>query len=155
MTSPPMITAPVVAAIRSRISVSTGSWSAITFGIAGLPGVNWTSDEPPSAHLGRSVLGAPGRAVDRDRHPGGRGPRLVQRQARRDALVREEAPAGADDHREHQQVEAVDEVVVEQESDEGAAAVHLELAPLAGLELPGSGGHDVFGELGVCPLRVL
>jgi hypothetical protein len=89
-----------------------------------------------SGHLGRSELGAPGGPIHRDRHPGGCGPRVVQGQAGRAALVREEAPAGTDDHREHQQVEAVDEVVVEQESDERAAAVHLELAPFAILELP-------------------
>src|SRR5215211_1172795 len=115
----------------------------------------WTIDEPGSGHLGRSELGAPGGPIHRDRHPGGGGPRLVHRQARRDALVREEAPAGADDHREHKQVEAVDEVVVEQESDEGAAAVHLELAPFAVLELPDSGGEVALEHRGVGPLRVL
>src|SRR5215211_7073426 len=98
----------------------------------------WAIDEPGSGHLGRSELGAPGGPIYGDRHTGGCGPRLVHRQAGRDALVREEAPAGADDHREHQQVEAVDELVVEQESDQRAAAVHLELAAFVLLELPDS-----------------
>jgi hypothetical protein len=61
---------------------------------------------PSTATARRHARVGGGGRVAGDRHTRGRGPRLVQRQARRDASVREEAPAGADDHREHQQVEA-------------------------------------------------
>src|SRR4029453_17814291 len=60
----------------------------------------------------------------------------------------------ADDHGEGEQVDLVDEVVVEQPPEQGAAAVHLQLASRLGLQLA-NGSRDVTGADGrVRPLRV-
>jgi hypothetical protein len=60
----------------------------------------------------------------------------------------------ADDHRADEQAELVEELVLEQPPDQGAAAVHLQLAPRPGLELT-DGRREVAGEDGRAgPLRV-
>jgi transposase len=101
-----------------------------------------------------SVLQAPGRPVDLDRHPVGGGPRFDQFERSVRAGVGEQPRALADDCREDEQVHLVDQVVVEQPPDQGAAAVHLQLTSRLGLQLP-DGGRDLTGEDGrVRPLRV-
>src|SRR5712691_7632016 len=104
---------------------------------------------------GRSVLRAPGGVVDLDRHSAG-GDRLRSDQLERSvrAGVREQPRALADDHGEGEQIDLVDEVVVEEPPEQGAAAVHLQLASRLGLQLA-NGSRDVTGEDGrVRPLRI-
>src|SRR6266542_4025346 len=94
---------------------------------------------------GDRILRAAGGPVDLDRHPAGGGPRFheVKRYVR--AGVGEQPSALAEDHGDDEQVDLVDEVVFEQPSDQGTAAVHLQLAPRLGLQLA-DGGRDVTGQ---------
>src|SRR3954464_5253636 len=75
-----------------------------------------------------AVLRAACRAIGRDVGAGRRRPRRLQLQPGIEATLRKEALAGADDDREHEQVQPVDELVLQQEPQEPAAAVDLELA---------------------------
>jgi hypothetical protein len=63
-----------------------------------------------------------GRPVDLDRYPAGGGPRFDQFERCVAAGVGEQPHALADDHGADEQVELIDEVVVEQPPDQGAAA---------------------------------
>src|SRR5215208_4853376 len=103
---------------------------------------------------GRFVLRAAGGPVDLEDHPAGGGPRFDQLKRSVRAVVGEQPRALADDQGVGEQVDLVDEVVVEQPPDQGAAAVHLQLASRLGLQLA-DGGRDVTGEDGrVRPPRV-
>src|SRR5215210_8308903 len=76
---------------------------------------------------GRFVLRAPVGSVDLEDHPAGGGPRVDQLKRSVRAGVGEQPRALADDQGVGEQVDLVDEVVVEQPPDKGAAAVHLQL----------------------------
>src|SRR6266705_7102847 len=91
---------------------------------------------------GGSLLRASGGSVDLDRHPAGGSSRSdgFERYVR--AGVREQPRALADDHGEGEQVDLVDEVVVEEPPEQGAAAVHLQLASLLGSQLTDCGPID-------------
>jgi hypothetical protein len=103
---------------------------------------------------GLSVPQVPGGPVGLDRHPAGGGPRSDQLERDVRAGVGEQPRALADDQGVGEQVDLVDEVVGEQPTDQGAAAVHLQLPFLLGFQLA-DGGRDVTGEDGrVRPLRV-
>src|SRR5215216_1611241 len=103
---------------------------------------------------GLSVLRAPGGPVDLDRHTARGGPRFDQFERPVPAGVREQPRALADDHGEGEEGHLVDKVVVEQPPEQGAAAVHLQLASRLGFQLA-DGYRDVTGEDGrVRPLRV-
>src|ERR687893_1882652 len=103
---------------------------------------------------GLPVPRAPFRTVDLERHPVGGGARLDQLERQVRAGVGEQPPALADDHGKGDQGHLVDEVVVEQQSDQAEAADHLQLAPRLGFKLA-DGGRDIPGENGrVRPLRV-
>ena len=97
---------------------------------------------------------AAGGPVDLDRHAARGGSRSDQVERSVPAGVREQPRALADDHGEGEQVHLVDEVVVEQPPEQGAASVHLQLASRLGFQLA-DGGRDVTGEDGrVRPRRV-
>src|SRR5215211_7323651 len=83
----------------------------------------------PQAGRGLPVLRAPGRTVDLKDHPAGGGPRLYQLERQVLAGVGEQPPALADEHREGEQGDLVDEVVLEQQPDQAEATDHLQLAP--------------------------
>src|SRR5213593_4132415 len=103
---------------------------------------------------GLSVLRAPGGPVDLDRHTARGGPRFDQFERPVPAGVREQPRALADDNGEGEQVDLVDEVVVEQPPEQGAAAVHLQLASRLGFQLADR-GRELTGEDGrVRPPRV-
>src|SRR5918998_80730 len=89
-------------------------------------------------HVGRGlpVLRTPGGTVDLDRHPAGGSARLDQLERLVRAGVGEQPRALADDHRIGEQGDLVDQVVAEQPPDQGAAAVHLQLASRLGLQSP-------------------
>src|SRR5215208_2261702 len=102
----------------------------------------------------RAVLRAAGGPVDLEDHPAGGGPRFEQFERYVRAVVGEQPRALADDQGVGKQVDLVDEVVVEQPPDQGAAAVHLQLASRLGLKFC-NGGRDVTGKDGrVRPPRV-
>ena len=84
---------------------------------------------------GRFVLRTDGGPVDLDRHTARGGPRFDQFERPVPAGVREQPRALADDHGEGEQVHLVDKVVVEQPPEQGAAAVHLQLASRLGFQL--------------------
>src|SRR6266568_73826 len=96
---------------------------------------------------GRFVLRTAGGPVDLDRHTARGGPRCDQFERPVPAGVREQPRALADDHGEGEQVHLVDQVVVEQPPEQGAAAVHLQLASRLGFQLA-DGGRELTGEDG-------
>ena len=81
----------------------------------------------PCASAGR-ILRAPGRPVDLGRYTFRVGSRFDQVQRHVRAGTGEQPRALADDHGEREQGHLVDEVVVEQPPEQGAAAMHLQLA---------------------------
>ena len=96
---------------------------------------------------------ASGRPVDLDRYALRVGSRVNQIKRYVRAVVGEQPRALAEDHGDDEQVDLVDEVVFEQPSDQGAAAVHLQLTPRLGLQLA-DGRRNVTGEDGRArPLR--
>src|SRR5580693_6411128 len=99
------------------------------------------------------ILGAPGRPVDLDHYALRVGSRFdqVKRQVR--AGAGEQPRSLAEDHRDDEQGDLVDEVVAEQPADQGAAAVHLQLTSRLGLQ-PADGRREVTGQDGrVRPAR--
>src|SRR5438132_2566557 len=105
---------------------------------------------PTSRASGRGggyILRAPGGPVDLDRHPAGSGPRFDQFERPVPAGVREQPRALADDHGIGEQGDLVDKLFVEQPPDQGAAAMHLQLAFRLGFQLA-DGRGDVTGEDG-------
>src|SRR5512132_992473 len=96
---------------------------------------------------GRFVLRAAGGPVDLDRYPLRGGPRVDQVERYVRAGVGEQPRALAEDHRADEQGELVDKLVVEEPADQGAAAVHLQLASRLGLQVC-DGGREVVGEDG-------
>src|SRR5436190_12954781 len=72
---------------------------------------------------------APGGPVDLDRYALRVGSRVDQVKRNVRAGVGEQPRALAEDYGDDEQVHLVDEVVIEQPPDQGAAAVHLQLTP--------------------------
>src|SRR5713101_914631 len=89
----------------------------------------------PMSHGGGCILRAPGGPVDLDRYPLRGCSRVDQVKRYVRAGVGEQPRALADDHGEGEQVDLVDEVVVEQPPEQGAAAVQLQLASRLGFQL--------------------
>src|SRR6266571_6230989 len=81
------------------------------------------------------ILRAPGRPVDLDRYALREGSRFDQVKRHVRAGGGEQPRALADDHRDDEQIHLIDEIVLEQPPDQGAAAVHLQLPSLLGLQL--------------------
>src|SRR5688500_14511035 len=82
---------------------------------------------PACLRGGRCILRSPAGPEDLDRYPAGCGPGGDQIERYVRAGVREQARALADDHGVRQQVDLVDQLVLEQPTDQGAASVHLQL----------------------------
>src|SRR5712691_7163700 len=91
------------------------------------------------------VLRAPVRPVDLDRYPLRVGSRVDQVKLNVRAGGGEQPRALAEDHGDDEQVDLVDEVVIEQPPDQGAAAVHLQLTRRLGFQLA-DGRREVAGE---------
>src|SRR5205823_10820776 len=107
-----------------------------------------------SVDRGGSVPRASGGSVDLDRHPLRGGSRVDQVKRYVRAGVGEQPRALADDDGEGEQVDLVDEAVVEQPPEQGAAAVQLQLPSLLGFQLADC-GREITGEDGrVRPLRL-
>src|SRR5712692_9575749 len=106
-----------------------------------------------SGRGGGCILRAPDGPVDLDRYPLRGGSRVDQIKRYVRAGVGEQPRALADDHGEGEQGDLVDKLVVEQPPDQGAAALHLQLASRLGFQLA-DGGRNVTGEYGrVRPTR--
>src|SRR5205085_6852772 len=103
---------------------------------------------------GRCVLrAAAGGPVDLDRYALRVGSRVDQVERNVRAGVGEQPRALAEDYGDDEQVDLVDEVVIEQPPDQGAAAVHLQLTLRLRFQLA-DGRRDVAGEDGrVRPAR--
>src|SRR5215831_8014710 len=73
------------------------------------------------------VLRAPRRAIDLDRYALRVGPRAGQVKRNVRAAAGEQPRALAEDHGDDKQSHLVDEIVLQQPADQGAAAEHLQL----------------------------
>src|SRR6266513_6437106 len=78
----------------------------------------------PMSGGGGCILRAPGGPIDLDRYPLRGNSRVDQVERGVRAGVGEQPRALADDHRDGEQGDLVDKLVVEQPADQGAAAVH-------------------------------
>src|SRR6476646_9654919 len=106
-----------------------------------------------SVGRGRWVLRAPVGPVDLDRYALRVGSRVDQGERCVRAGFGEKPRALAEDHGDDEQGDLVDEVVFEQPSDQGTAAVHLQLTRRLGFQLA-YGRREVTGEEGrVRPAR--
>ena len=103
-----------------------------------VPIVSYTLKHPTADLAGWT----PGGPVGLDRHSARSGPRFEQLE--RSVLAEQSRPL-ADDHGKDEGVALVDEDVVEQPPDQGAAAVHLQLTAGLGSELA-DGRRDLTGE---------
>src|SRR6266540_3544979 len=100
-----------------------------------------------SVGRGGCILRAPGGPVDLDRYPVRGGLRSDQFERPVPAGVREQPRALTDNHGEGEQGHLVDKVIIEQPPEQGAAAMHLQLASRLGFQLA-DGGRDLTGEDG-------
>src|SRR4051812_5231841 len=145
--NPPSSGTPATGRPGAWITPSTETWIvAVSFSV-------------PSPVVG-SLVGPPegrpaSRSIRLEHDPGRRRSRFDELQVVRLATLGEEPQPFADDHRVDPQVELVDEVALEQPSEQLAAAVDLELAARLRLELADR-RLDVAGDdLGRLPARIL
>src|SRR5438552_566605 len=82
-----------------------------------------------------------GGLVGADHHPGRGHLAVDELQPGRHGALSEQSLARSDQHREYPEMEAIDEVMAQQGLDQLPAAVHLELPPVARLELRDAAGH--------------
>src|SRR6185312_4843524 len=118
----------------------------------GVPPRSRVGPRPPTrrrplsrASVGGWILRAPGRPVDLDRYALRVGSRLDQVERTIRAGLREQSRALAEDHRDDDQDQLVDQVVLQQAPGQDAAAVHLQPTLRLSLQLT-DGGHDVSGQ---------
>jgi len=94
------------------------------------------------------VLRAPGGSVDLNRHALRVGSRINQVERDVQARVGEQPCALAQDHRDDQQSDLVDELLLEQPSDQGSAAMDLQLTSWLGLQFA-DGRYEVAPSLAI------
>ena len=94
-----------------------------------------------SGDLHLAKLGASGWPINRDCHARRCRARLVERQPGRHPAGGKEASTGSDDDGKDKQIQAIDQVMLEQEPHELPAAMDLELAALALLQIANGVGH--------------